>query len=149
MIRRPPRSTRTDTLFPYTTLFLSPGHRRTAAATVAGAGPRHPARPPARAARFLRRTSRRAHRAQAPGLVREGSPGTRPLPRRGQPRRDRGRGAGPPPRLLRRPDRRRRPAPPRRPLPPGQPQPPVSYRNRVVIAKRESVRVDQGGSSDL
>src|SRR3546814_6794317 len=28
MIRRPPRSTRTDTLFPYTTLFLSgrPGH---------------------------------------------------------------------------------------------------------------------------
>src|SRR3546814_16035664 len=32
MIRRPPRSTRTDTLFPYTTLFRSPGslHRRTA-----------------------------------------------------------------------------------------------------------------------
>src|SRR3546814_9762752 len=30
MIRRPPRSTRTDTLFPYTTLFrsLSRGHRR-------------------------------------------------------------------------------------------------------------------------
>src|SRR3546814_7314818 len=28
MIRRPPRSTRTDTLFPYTTLFLS--HRRSA-----------------------------------------------------------------------------------------------------------------------
>src|SRR3546814_15490540 len=28
MIRRPPRSTRTDTLFPYTTLFRS--HRRTA-----------------------------------------------------------------------------------------------------------------------
>src|SRR3546814_5004679 len=27
MIRRPPRSTRTDTLFPYTTLFRS-GHRR-------------------------------------------------------------------------------------------------------------------------
>src|SRR3546814_15571296 len=26
MIRRPPRSTRTDTLFPYTTLFRSPGH---------------------------------------------------------------------------------------------------------------------------
>src|SRR3546814_8188693 len=34
MIRRPPRSTRTDTLFPYTTLFRS---------TVAGAwAPRHP-----------------------------------------------------------------------------------------------------------
>src|SRR3546814_12033961 len=31
MIRRPPRSTRTDTLFPYTTLFRSPGEvgRRT------------------------------------------------------------------------------------------------------------------------
>src|SRR3546814_1925929 len=26
MIRRPPRSTRTDTLFPYTTLFRSPKH---------------------------------------------------------------------------------------------------------------------------
>src|SRR3546814_12541813 len=28
MIRRPPRSTRTDTLFPYTTLFRSHGSRR-------------------------------------------------------------------------------------------------------------------------
>src|SRR3546814_8506342 len=28
MIRRPPRSTRTDTLFPYTTLFRSPSLRR-------------------------------------------------------------------------------------------------------------------------
>src|SRR3546814_980005 len=27
MLRRPPRSTRTDTLFPYTTLFRSPCHR--------------------------------------------------------------------------------------------------------------------------
>src|SRR3546814_5966157 len=87
MIRRPPRSTRTDTLFPYTTLFRSgagatvdlrrdralPGHRRTAAATVAGAGPRHPARPPARAARFLRRTSRRRseeHTSELQSLMR-------------------------------------------------------------------------------
>src|SRR3546814_11599096 len=31
MIRRPPRSTRTDTLFPYTTLFRSPDLRRHAA----------------------------------------------------------------------------------------------------------------------
>src|SRR3546814_5694192 len=31
MIRRPPRSTRTDTLFPYTTLFRSPTRRRSAA----------------------------------------------------------------------------------------------------------------------
>src|SRR3546814_12009763 len=30
MIRRPPRSTRTDTLFPYTTLFRSPVHARDA-----------------------------------------------------------------------------------------------------------------------
>src|SRR3546814_10060843 len=30
MIRRPPRSTRTDTLFPSTTLFLSPAHQPTA-----------------------------------------------------------------------------------------------------------------------
>src|SRR3546814_12307451 len=29
MIRRPPRSTRTDTLFPYSTLFRSPGPART------------------------------------------------------------------------------------------------------------------------
>src|SRR3546814_8616613 len=43
MIRRPPRSTRTDTLFPYTTLFRSPAGRASArrsrrrpAATVAG-----------------------------------------------------------------------------------------------------------------
>src|SRR3546814_1195814 len=32
MIRRPPRSTRTDTLFPYTTLFRSPACPRTARA---------------------------------------------------------------------------------------------------------------------
>src|SRR3546814_1651682 len=41
MIRRPPRSTRTDTLFPYTTLFRSPGRtwttwsRRRSGATTA------------------------------------------------------------------------------------------------------------------
>src|SRR3546814_6169797 len=32
MIRRPPRSTRTDTLFPYTTLFRSPGTASSSAA---------------------------------------------------------------------------------------------------------------------
>src|SRR3546814_1032881 len=32
MIRRPPRSTRTDTLFPYTTLFRSHAHARLSAA---------------------------------------------------------------------------------------------------------------------
>src|SRR3546814_4066235 len=34
MIRRPPRSTRTDTLFPYTTLFRSPFDRALALATL-------------------------------------------------------------------------------------------------------------------
>src|SRR3546814_10009019 len=42
MIRRPPRSTRTDTLFPYTTLFRSRKDRR----ATEGAGRRH-LRPPA------------------------------------------------------------------------------------------------------
>src|SRR3546814_309868 len=37
MIRRPPRSTRTDTLFPYTTLFRSPNYRLFKAATRATA----------------------------------------------------------------------------------------------------------------
>src|SRR3546814_5420294 len=36
MIRRPPRSTRTDTLFPYTTLFRSPGTRVAHTDAVAG-----------------------------------------------------------------------------------------------------------------
>src|SRR3546814_19347393 len=36
MIRRPPRSTRTDTLFPYTTLFRSPPVPATGAAAGAG-----------------------------------------------------------------------------------------------------------------
>src|SRR3546814_4703583 len=34
MIRRPPRSTRTDTLFPYTTLFRSPRWRSAAARSI-------------------------------------------------------------------------------------------------------------------
>src|SRR3546814_20715334 len=38
MIRRPPRSTRTDTPFPYTTLFRSTARRDTAHADVAKAG---------------------------------------------------------------------------------------------------------------
>src|SRR3546814_4809113 len=38
MIRRPPRSTRTDTLFPYTTLFLSPAPAEIASASVPTSG---------------------------------------------------------------------------------------------------------------
>src|SRR3546814_12101636 len=37
MIRRPPRSTRTDTLFPYTTLFRSPSEDRAPALPPRGA----------------------------------------------------------------------------------------------------------------
>src|SRR3546814_5474784 len=38
MIRRPPRSTRTDTLFPYTTLFRSPHRAPEAVAVLAACG---------------------------------------------------------------------------------------------------------------
>src|SRR3546814_4668806 len=44
MIRRPPRSTRTDTLFPYTTLFRSHGDRRHHRAIPPGPRPAWPAR---------------------------------------------------------------------------------------------------------
>src|SRR3546814_15961471 len=40
MVRRPPRSTRTDTLFPYTTLFRSAGFHRGVARRLALAGGR-------------------------------------------------------------------------------------------------------------
>src|SRR3546814_8632625 len=46
MIRRPPRSTRTDTLFPYTTLFRSP-HRRLDAGEIAGLRRKFDCVPPA------------------------------------------------------------------------------------------------------
>src|SRR3546814_3142209 len=46
MIRRPPRSTRTDTLFPYTTLFRSVGHAGWSRSGASGLGrePRGPRR---------------------------------------------------------------------------------------------------------
>src|SRR3546814_3594960 len=43
MIRRPPRSTRTDTLFPYTTLFRSPGCGRSRRRAADRPGPASPA----------------------------------------------------------------------------------------------------------
>src|SRR3546814_9711653 len=54
MIRRPPRSTRTDTLFPYTTLFRSSGHQRQPVplAATAGADPQE---------HLLRRRRRSVH----------------------------------------------------------------------------------------
>ena len=86
-----------------------PRQRRAAAGTLAAGHPRHPPRPPRTPACVLRRTGRRAHRAQAPGLVCEGSAGEHRLPRRGQPRRNRRGAAAPDPRLLRRAGRRRHP----------------------------------------
>src|SRR3546814_2266774 len=46
MIRRPPRSTRTDTLFPYTTLFRSPHEWRLAASPRPEHAPAPHPRPP-------------------------------------------------------------------------------------------------------
>src|SRR3546814_1050001 len=55
MIRRPPRSTRTDTLFPYTTLFRSPRQVPRGRCVPLGSAPR-------------RRAARRRHRpARSPG----------------------------------------------------------------------------------
>src|SRR3546814_3626013 len=71
MIRRPPRSTRTDTLFPYTTLFRSiRGRRRTKRAT----GPSRLSRPagPARARLRapLRLTRSEEHTSELQSLMR-------------------------------------------------------------------------------
>src|SRR3546814_7916710 len=72
MIRRPPRSTRTDTLFPYTTLFRSPG-------AVPGAGCRRPDRHLAARLRLLPCARRRElhagtlGKAARPGCQRERS----------------------------------------------------------------------------
>src|SRR3546814_2846693 len=74
MIRRPPRATRTDTLFPYTTLFRSR----------AGDGDRHAVPAAARTARVLTAPVRRhpagARRTQGP--LDPGVPGFHLLPRR-------------------------------------------------------------------
>src|SRR3546814_8915163 len=59
MIRRPPRSTRTDTLFPYTTLFRSAGHCF-----------RRAARRRRRSARQSAAGSDRIHRRHCPGAAR-------------------------------------------------------------------------------
>src|SRR3546814_3065676 len=65
MIRRPPRSTRTDTLFPYTTLFRSRGHPPAQHAGLNRNGPANskpicsarPARTPVRRASHARRST--------------------------------------------------------------------------------------------
>src|SRR3546814_15485226 len=85
MIRRPPRSTRTDTLFPYTTLFRSPDasdlqplsrRDRDAALPAPPAGEGHRARPLDDPARLLHHEAERDDRDAADHLaeVRGGPP---------------------------------------------------------------------------
>src|SRR3546814_1216152 len=66
MIRRPPRSTRTDTLFPYTTLFRSSKSRQWRPGSSAGRAAGRPAR--------LRRHGWQYARAQKPCRRRHRSP---------------------------------------------------------------------------
>src|SRR3546814_3841107 len=72
MIRRPPRSTRTDTLFPYTTLFRSGTRvrdlRRAAAGALRGRVRRFRIAPPRRARRRRRGAGPRHPRAPAARL---------------------------------------------------------------------------------
>src|SRR3546814_5190860 len=67
MIRRPPRSTRTDTLFPYTTLFRSSQRHRTGRAP--GTRTRAPARP-ARVAPPVRVRRSEEHTSELQSLMR-------------------------------------------------------------------------------
>src|SRR3546814_3647595 len=60
MIRRPPRSTRTDTLFPYTTLFRSQRHMRPRRGPRLVSGRRHPLLARRHGAEALRPDARRA-----------------------------------------------------------------------------------------
>src|SRR3546814_19065139 len=75
MIRRPPRSTRTDTLFPYTTLFRSadggadPRDRKPRGETARRADPADPA---AAGCRKPAGKTRRRHRPARPGTPRTG-----------------------------------------------------------------------------
>src|SRR3546814_7298081 len=62
MIRRPPRSTRTDTLFPYTTLFRSSRHRRTCSRRCCGATSR--SRQPASPSMSWRQREHRPSRSE-------------------------------------------------------------------------------------
>src|SRR3546814_6918012 len=74
MIRRPPRSTRTDTLFPYTTLFRSPP-RPARADRVGPAACRSAARARSRRAAGRTRSGRRGRReVAAQGAALEHSP---------------------------------------------------------------------------
>src|SRR3546814_18927045 len=67
MIRRPPRSTRTDTLFPYTTLFRSE-YRLDVQAAAAGAGQAH--RDPAKGRGGLEVDRSEEHTSELQSLMR-------------------------------------------------------------------------------
>src|SRR3546814_1580152 len=72
MIRRPPRSTRTDTLFPYTTLFRSPARWNSSAPSNAPsrpAGPK-PTFSPASATSCARRSRSEEHTSELQSLMR-------------------------------------------------------------------------------
>src|SRR3546814_7878022 len=90
MIRRPPRSTRTDTLFPYTTLFRSshtfarhlrePDRRNAREAAAAGCAVRPPFHLPARAAKLVvvtRTVHHAGRRPTGPDLIRPKTTGYR------------------------------------------------------------------------
>src|SRR3546814_14193987 len=70
MLRRPPRSTRTDTLFPYTTLFRSPRPRRRGACGAEGGREKRYPRPrPPPAARYAVRGRLRGDAVASPGTA--------------------------------------------------------------------------------
>src|SRR3546814_2720679 len=70
MIRRPPRSTRTDTLFPYTTLFRSPGRPASAKATSPAPWPRPQSTPNNRCATCGCRDRSEEHTSELQSLMR-------------------------------------------------------------------------------
>src|SRR3546814_3584740 len=83
MIRRPPRSTRTYTLFPYTTLLLSARPRRAAAFDRGRGGRRHAAAGSRTAGAAARRAARRALRRPRAAALAAVAVGTgRPAARR-------------------------------------------------------------------
>src|SRR3546814_12813866 len=117
MIRRPPRSTRTDTLFPYTTLFRSPH------APVHATTPRRPRRAAIRAAAAAARPVRRlvaGARNRADGRPQHAAAPAVPRPPQPAPRADTRARPPPHPRLPPdvppRPERAELTPPPRPPL---------------------------------
>src|SRR3546814_8406660 len=95
MIRRPPRSTRTDTLFPYTTLFRSPGQGRPLLGGLERLPPGAPYRRRRRALRPLHPEERlteefqHGHQPLHPAPAQLEDPHRQPLAVRGQGRRER------------------------------------------------------------